>query len=110
MGTSGFILIMVGMVIVFRVLIHQFCQQAEFKKRLGYAAGMMLCYTIILVLLLYIESTLVDIQTSAAEFGMYMSAVVFAMNMVFIFVITIYLSVAKKRSLSNREKIKLKDL
>ena len=110
MGTSGFILIMVGIVIIFRVLIHQFCEQTEFKKRLGYAVGMMLCYTAVLVLLLYVESTLAAAQTTAAEFGAYMSAVIFAMNLVFIFIITIYLSVAKRRSLSNRDKIKLKDL
>lgn len=110
MGTSGFLLIIVGFVIVFRILMHQFCEQAEFKKRLGYAAAMMLCYTVVLVLLIYTESTLAASQTTVAEFGMYMGAVIFAMNLVLIFVITIYCSVAKKRSLSNRDKIKLKDL
>ena len=109
MNTAIFLIIF-GATIIFRILIHQFCEQAEFKKRLAYAAGMMLCYTVILVLLLYIQSTLAASKTTVAEFGIYMSTVIFAMNLVFIFVITIYLSVAKKRSLSNREKIKLKDL
>ena len=110
MSISGFMLIIFSMVIIFRVLMHQFCEQAEFKKRLGYAGGMMLCYTIILVLLLYTQSTLAASQTTVVEFGTYMSVVIFVMNLVFIFVITMYCSVAKKRSLSNHQKIKLKDL
>ena len=110
MGTSGFVLIMLGIIIVFRLLMHQFCEQINFRKRLAYAAGMMLCYTIILVLLLYIISTLVAFEITIVEFGILMGAIIFAMNLVFIFIIVMYLSVVKKYSLSHHEKIKLKDL
>ncbi len=110
MSISGFMLTIIGVVIIFRILMEKFCNQAEFKRRLGCAAGMMLCYTAVLVLLIYTESILAPEQTSVADFAIYVSATIFAMNLVLIFIIIIYCSTAKKRSLSNREKIKLKDL
>lgn len=110
MSTSVFMLVIFGIVIVFRILMERFCNQTEFKWRLGFAAGMMLCYTVVLALLIYAESIFISEQMSVTDFGIYISAQIFAINLVLIFVIVIYCSTAKKRSLSNREKIKLKDL
>ena len=114
MGMSGIMIMIFVVVIVFRILIEKFCNNTEFKKRLWYTAGMMLCYTGVLVLWIYAESIMVSEQMSigmsVAEFGIYLGAKILVVNLLFVFYITVYCSTAKKRSLSNRDKIKLKDL
>ena len=114
MGISGIMLIIVAVVIIFRILIEKFCNHMEFKRRLGYVAGMMLSYTLVLVLWIYAEGILISeqmsIQMTIAEFAIYLSAKVFVVNLLFGFVIILLCSTARKRSLSNRDKIKLKDL
>ncbi len=110
MGISGMMLITIGFVLIFRVLIEKFFYHAEYQKRLGYAVGMMLCYTMILMSVIYLSGEYMVNQMSVKDFRVLLCAVVFAMNLVIIFAIALICSVAKKRSLSSREKIKLKDL
>lgn len=105
---TGIMLIAISFVIIFRILIEKFCNNTEYKKRLAYAVGMMLCYTAVLLSIIYITGEY--IISPVTDFQFYLCATIFAINLVFIFFISIYCSTAKKRSLSSKEKIKLKDL
>ena len=49
-------------------------------------------------------------QMAVRDFSIYICAMIFAVNIVIGFVIIAYCTTARKRSLSNREKIMLKDL
>ena len=103
-------LITISFVFVFRILIEKFCTHAEYKKRLGYAIGMMLCYTIILSTLICNVGMYIANEMTIKEFCICLCTLISSINLVLIFLIALYCSTAKKRSLSSSEKIKLKDL
>lgn len=107
---TGMMLIGISFVIIFRILIEKFCNRAEYKKRLFYVVGMMLCYTVVVVLMIYMTSDFMINQVSIVDFRNYICTIVAVFNVIIIFLVTVYCWNAKKRSLSNREKIKLKDL
>lgn len=100
----------IGSVLVFRVLLNRFCEQVEPKKRLAYAAGMMLAYTAVMMSLIYMAGSIMPEQMSVQDFSIYMCVLIFAVNIVVGFIIIVYCTTARRRSLSNREKIMLKDL
>ena len=103
-------LLCMGSVLGFRILLNQFCRQVEFKKRLAYVAGMMLAYTVCMMFLVYMAGTVMPKQTSVQDFSIYICIMIFAVNIVAGFITIVYCTTARKRSLSNREKIMLKDL
>lgn len=107
---TGIMLSAIGFVIIFRILIEKFCNNAEYKKRLFYVVGMMLCYTVIVVLMIYMTSNFIINQVSVVDFRNYVCTIIVVFNIIVISLVTVYCWNAKKRSLSNREKIKLKDL
>lgn len=110
MSIAVWMLCGIGSVLVFRILLNRFCVQVESKKRLAYAAGMMLTYTAIMMFLIYMTGTVMPKQMTVRDFSIYICALIFAVNIVIGFVIIAYCTTARKRSLSNREKIMLKDL
>ena len=113
MSISIQILLMVVGVLVFRVLLNRFCEHAEFKVRIGYAAGMMVQYTILLIQMVYIANATVKMMSqniTISEFVVYLGVLILSVNFTYGFIILAYCSTAKKRGLSNREKIMLKDL
>lgn len=100
----------VGCVVAFRVLIGKFCDCTEFKVRLACAAGMMAVYTALLVQMIFFASELALETMTVADFRTYICVLICGWNLVLIFIVTVYCSTARKRALSNREKIMLKDL
>ena len=100
----------VGSVLAFRIFLAGFCKQVEDKKRLAYAAGMMLAYTAILMWMIYMAGETIFAQMQAKDFSIYTCTIIFAVNIVIGFFTIVYCSTARKRTLSNREKIMLKDL
>lgn len=113
MSISIQILLMLAGVVVFRILLNQFCEHTEAKVRMGYAAGMMIQYTILLLQMVYIAGVVVEEMSqniTINDFVVYLGVLIFSVNIVYGFIILVYYSTAKKRGLSNREKIMLKDL
>lgn len=107
---SGIMVIAVCFVLVFRVLIEKFCTHAEYKKRLMYVVGMMLCYTAILSAVIYTVGVYVASEMTVKAFVICICTIICPMNLALIFIIALYCSTARKRLLSSSEKIKLKDL
>ena len=100
----------VGSVLAFRIFLAGYCKQVENKKRLAHAAGMMLAYTAMLMWMIYMAGETLFARASVKEFRIYICAMVFTVNIVIGFITIVYCSTARKRTLSNREKIMLKDL
>lgn len=100
----------IGSVVMFRIMLDRFCKQVEDKKRLAYVAGMMMAYTAFIMWMIYMTGETMLAQTTAEELRIYICALVFAVNIVVGFVTILYCSTARKRTLSNREKIMLKDM
>lgn len=103
----------IGEVILFRVLLNQFCNHTEFKVRLKYVAGMIVLYTVLLIHMIYLTGLGMEMMGQSVtiiELCMYLCALILGVNIVFGFTVVLYCSTARKRALSNREKIMLKDL
>ena len=100
----------IGSVVVFRILLDSFCKQVEDKKRLACVAGMMLAYTVFLMWMIYMAGEVMFAQMAATDFRVYVCVLILGVNIVVGFITILYCSTARKRSLSNREKIMLKDL
>ena len=100
----------IGSVVVYRILLEVFCKQVEDKKRLACVAGMILAYTLFIMWMIYMAGEVVFVQVTTGELHVYICALIFAVNIVVGFITIAYCSTARKRSLSNREKIMLKDL
>lgn len=100
----------IGSVLVFRILLNRFCRQVESKKRLACAVGMMMAYTVFMMFLIYMAGSVMPEQISVHDFSIYICTVMFSVNIVVGFVIIMYCTTARKRTLSNREKVMLKDL
>lgn len=110
MDISIQMLLCVGCVIAYRIMLDKFCKQVDYIKKLIYVAGMILAYTAVIIQMIYIVGELVMLQISVADFRAYVCVLIFAVNIVFGFITIVYCSTARKRTLSNREKIMLKDL
>ena len=100
----------IGSVLVFRIMLNRFCVQVESKKRLIYAAGMMLTYTAFMMFLIYMAGSVMSERMSVHDFSIYICILIFSVNIIVGFITIVYCTTARKRSLSNREKIMLKDL
>jgi len=110
MSISIQMLLCVGCVIVYRVMLDKFCKQVDYTKKLVCVAGMILAYTAVIIQMIYITGEFAMRQISVADFRMYICVLILAVNIVFCFITIVYCGTARKRMLSNREKIMLKDL
>ena len=96
--------------VLFRVLIMVFLKYAVYKVRFLCTFLMMILYTIVLLLTIFFVCSTVAENMSVTQARNIICVAVLALNLAFIFTIFIYGFIAKKRSLSGREKIMLKDL
>lgn len=100
----------IGSVLVYRIFLDGFCKQVEDRKRTFCVVGMMLSYTVFLMWMIYMAGEVMFAQSVAEDFRIYICAMILGVNIVVGFVTILYCSTARKRTLSNREKIMLKDL
>ena len=110
MDISMYILLCIGCVVIYRMILDMFCKQVDYTKKLTCVAGMILAYTAVIIQMIYITGELVMTQISVEDFRVYICVLIFAVNIVFGFITIVYCGTARKRTLSNREKIMLKDL
>lgn len=110
MGISIQMILCIGCVMVYRIMLDKFCKQVDYKKKLAYVAGMILAYTAIIIQMIYMVGELGISQIPVEDFRLYICVLIFAVNAVFGFITIVYCSTTRKRTLSNREKIMLKDL
>ena len=104
--TFGFI----ALVVLFRVALSKFCDFVDLKKKLFCVAGMILGYTGMLIVIIMSMAFVTGIFTKASDFAIYMSVVIGAFNIVVGAYVIIICATAKRRTLSNREKIMLRDM
>ena len=113
MTISIHIFIMVIGVIVFRILLNQFCECTKFRVRMRYVAGMMIQYTILLLQMIYLADEAIEMMgqnITTDDFVVYLGVLIISVNLVYGFIVYMYCSTARKHGLSDREKIMLKDL
>jgi len=106
------VLMILGIICVwiYRILLERFCNQVDYQKRLLIVAGMIFAYTAVVILLINMVGSFMLTGTTVESFKIYISIMIFAVNLMFAFITIIYCSTARRRSLSSRKKIKLRDL
>ncbi len=70
----------------------------------------MTAYTSFLLFMIYMAGKVMFVQTTADDIRNYICVLVLGVNIVVGFITILYCATARKRTLSNREKIMLKDL
>ena len=110
MNMSVLMILGIICILIYRILLARFCNQVDYQKRLLLVAGMILAYTAVVILMINMAGSFMLTETSVEGFKIYVCIMIFAVNVVFGFITIIYCSTVRRRSLSSREKIKLKDL
>lgn len=104
------IFILIFFVALFRVSMSKFCSFVEYKKKLLCVIGMVIAYTGILMELVYLAGKLFMEDLTIKEFSIYVCILIFTINIIVAGISIVYCSTGRKRLLSNREKILLKDM
>lgn len=112
------IIFVLGCTVGMRVLMEMFCVHTERKIRLLCVAGMMVLYTIVVTWELFIIGELLvqgvffsgQAQISVADYRNFICVLFPITNLLLGGLILFYSATIKKRVLSSREKIMLKDM
>ena len=104
------ILFMIFCVVLFRVSMSKFCDLVDYKKKLYCVAGMMLAYTGSMIEMIYLMGEELAEMFTVKDFSIYVCILIAAMNLIVGGITILFCSTSRRRSLSNREKIMLKDM
>ena len=109
---SGFVelFVFIFCVVLYRVSINKFCEFVEFRKKLVCVVGMILAYTGILMEIIYLFGNVLGEMFTVRDFSIYAMIIIFTMNLIVGAMTIVMCSTGRKRMLSDREKIMLKDL
>ena len=111
MKTEIFIILIMGILIIARVLIEGLCRQTKYHARAACIVGLFACYTGLLIsAVFWLNKYVITKSVTTLEYSHYVCVMILGMNIACVFLFLLYYYASKRRKLTEKEKIILKDL
>ena len=111
MKTEIFIILIMGIIIIARILIEVLCRQTKYHARAACIVGLFACYTGLLIsAVFWLNKYVITKSVTTLEYSHYVCVMILGMNIACVFLFLLYYYASKRRKLTEKEKIILKDL
>ena len=109
--TEIFIILIMGIIIIARILIEVLCRQTKYHARAACIVGLFACYTGLLIsAVFWLNKYVITKSVTTLEYSHYVCVMILGMNIACVFLFLLYYYASKRRKLTEKEKIILKDL